>query len=454
MRQAKVVAANGMLGTGLRPESLQKALSWDPDVIGCDAGSADPGPYFLATGGLHFSEEAMKRDLRLILKAARSKNIPFILGSAGTGGTDIGLDKVINIVKQIAGEESLHFHMGVVHSEQNKDYLVSMMREGRIKPLRNAPTLTEDHIRKSLHVVGMAGIEPFVECLENGADVIIAGRASDTSIYAAVPIRMGLPPGPVWHAAKTIECGSACVSNCTYSDCMFATIDEQGFTIEPPSPDFICTPTSVAAHMLYENASPYELIEPSGILDTRNATYRAASSRSVRVEGSEFRPKPYTIKLEGAELSGYQTIAIGGVRDPIILRQLDSWLDGIRWGVGWRCSEIYGKEINEKYQLRFRVYGRDGVMGSLEPDKSIGHEVGIILEIVAETEELSRAIASTACHIALHFPVPEWISLITGMAYPYSPYEIYRGPVYQFNMNHVVEPRSYKDMFRVEYMDI
>jgi hypothetical protein len=91
------------------------------------------------------------------------------------------------------------------------------MREERIKPLRNAPALTEEHIRKSLHIVGMAGIEPFVECLDNGADVIIAGRASDTSIYAAVPIRMGLPPGPVWHAAKTIECGSACAAQCLFA---------------------------------------------------------------------------------------------------------------------------------------------------------------------------------------------------------------------------------------------
>ena len=162
----------------------------------------------------------------------------------------------------------------------------------------------------------MAGIEPFIECLDNGADVIIAGRASDTSIYAAVPIRMGLPPGPVWHAAKTIECGSACAAQCLFADCMFAAVDETGFTLRPADPDLICTPTSIASHMLYENATPYELIEPSGILDSRNVTYKAVDARSVRVEGSVYRPKPYTIKLEGAELAGHQTMAIGGVRDP------------------------------------------------------------------------------------------------------------------------------------------
>lgn len=454
MREARIIAATGMLGTGLREESLATALNWGADVIGCDAGSTDPGPYFLATGEFHFSLEAIKRDLRIILKAARSKRVPFILGSAGTGGTDKHVDKVVNLVKQIAEEEDLHFRMGIVYSEQDKDYLVSMLRRGRIKPLSNAPELSVERIEKSLHIVGMAGIEPFIECLDNGADVIIAGRSSDTSIYAAVPIRMGLPPGPVWHAAKTIECGTACTENIKYSDCVYAIVDEKGFIIKVPSPDMTCTPISVASHMIYENASPYELIEPSGILDTRNARYMAIDSRSVRVEGSEFRTKPYSIKLEGVELAGYHTLAIGGVRDPIILRQLDKWLSDIKKHLAWRCTEVFGKDVGSKYRFNVRVYGRNGVMGPLEPDMSVGHEVGLVLEVLADTEELSHNILSMACHIALHAPVPEWVGLISGVAYPYSPYEIKRGPVYQFNMHHVVEPDSYKDMFRIKYIEL
>ena len=144
MKKARILAANGMLGTGLEAESLERGLSWNPDVIGVDAGSTDPGTLFLATGELHFSENAIKRDLRLILKGARSKKIPLIVGSAGTGGTDIGLGKIVSIVKQIALEENLHFRMGVVHSEQSKDYLVSMMREERIKPLETPHSLQKN----------------------------------------------------------------------------------------------------------------------------------------------------------------------------------------------------------------------------------------------------------------------------------------------------------------------
>jgi hypothetical protein len=54
-------------------------------------------------------------------------------------------------------------------------------------------------------------------------------------------------------------------------------------------------------------------------------------------------------------------------------------------------------------------------------------------------------------HMAVHYPVPEWSGLITSIAYPYSPAEIERGASYRFNMNHVVEPGSPLEMFRIEY---
>ena len=36
------------------------------------------------------------------------------------------------------------------------------------------------------------------------------------------------------------------------------------------------------------------------------------------------------MKLEGAAIVGYRTIFIGGMRDPILIGQLDSFLDNVR----------------------------------------------------------------------------------------------------------------------------
>lgn len=456
MKQIRALSATGMLGSGFRESSLERGLKMAPDFIGADAGSTDAGPYYLGTGESHFSDDAVGRDFRLMLRGGRKNRIPVIVGSAGTGGSDVHVDHFVEMVRRIAHEEGMHFKLGVIHSEQKADYLVKQLRRGRITPLTKTPEpLTEELIRRSVHIVAMAGSEPFTEALENGAEVVVSGRSSDTSIFAALPVMRGINPANAWHAAKILECGAACVKLRKYPDCLFAEIHDDYFIVEPPNPDYVCTPISVASHNLYENDSPYTLREPVGILHTENCRYEAVSDRAVRVSGGEFEhaAEP-TYKLESVELAGYQSLFFGAVRDPIILRQLDSWLKGLRETLHRRFSEIYGSGVAEHYQVNFRVYGLNGAMGPLEPEKSVGHEICLVVEVLADDQNLAINLAKSGTHIAVHYPVPEWSGLITGLAYPYSPAELNRGPVYRFNMNHIVRPDSYKEMFRVHYESV
>jgi len=320
--------------------------------------------------------------------------------------------------------------------------------------LEDAPKLDEAVIDRSAHIVGMCGIEPYVEALQSGAEVIVAGRSSDTSIFAAMPVMRGFNPATVWHAAKILECGAACVVLRKYPDCMFATVNNDSFIVEPPNPDYRCDPASVASHNLYENSTPYELVEPSGVLNTLAARYEAVSDRAVKVSGSTFTPAGrYTIKLEGAELAGYQSLIIGAVRDPVILRQFDSWLEGLVKAAKERIAAVFGAGIESKYRLDLRVFGKNAAMGRLESETSAGHELGVLFQVTADTQELAAALTKSVGHIAVHYPVPEWTGLITSIAYPYSPAELHRGACYRFNMNHVVEPGSPLEMFRIEYQD-
>ena len=125
--------------------------------------------------------------------------------------------------------------------------------------------------------------------------------------------------------AKILECGAAAVTHRVAPDCMMAVVDDGSFDVFPLRDDYRCTPQSVASHTLYENADPFDLREPSGTLDTREARYEAVSDRAVRVSGSRFTPADeYTIKLEGVRQGGYSTILMGGVRDPYIIAELDA----------------------------------------------------------------------------------------------------------------------------------
>ena len=452
MDEIRALAPTGMLGSGYSEQSLLNGMEWEPHFIACDAGSTDGGPDALATGKCHFSSSAVRRDTRLMLLAARKAGIPLIIGSAGSGGGDLNLQWQLDIIREIANEEDLHFRLGVIHSEQDRGYLKEKLKNGKIRPLKPAPPIDEASIDGSAHIVGMMGAEPIARALDEGADVVVTGRASDTSLFAAIPLSRGYPEGPVWHAAKIMECGAASVAIRKSPDCMFSTIGDDHFIVEPPGRELWCTPQSVASHTLYENADPFHLYECSGMLDTYGAEYEAVSDRAVKVTGSKWVPsETYTVKLEGTELAGYQSVIIGSVRDPIIIRQIDGWLEALRERMAVRIREAFdGLEMDKDYSVFFRVYGRNGTMGTLEPSENTAHELCLFIEVTAPTGELSRSIADSAQHLAVHYPVPEWNGLITALAYPYSPAVLERGPVYRFNMNHLVEPATPYEMFPTE----
>jgi len=457
MTEIRVLSATGMLGSGFMESSFERGVSLKPHVIGCDAGSTDAGPAFLGAGTPYFSNEATKRDLRLMLKARDKLDVPLIIGSCGFAGGDAGVDWTRDIVLEIARENGYKFRLALIRSEQDKGYLKQRYREGRILPLKPAPPISEEIIDRSAHIVGVMGHEPITAAVEGGAQVVLAGRATDTSLFAAVPLMRGAGAGPAWHAAKTLECGAAATVQRKRPDSIFAWVRDDHFDVEPLDMDNRCTPQSVASHTLYENADPFLITEPGGTIDSYGARYEALNDRAVRVYGSAFRTADrVTIKLEGAEFAGYQSVIIAGVREPFIIRQLDSWLAAMQAKFAERVKELFDGRVGPgDYTIRVRVYGRDGVMGKLEPRANeIGHEVGLLFTITSAHEATSGAIAKSFSHFALHFPIPEWRGLISGLAFPLAPAELDKGPVYRFNLNHIVVPDDPLEMFRTEYLEV
>src|SRR3981081_4426638 len=309
--EKRVLAATGVIGAGFKVESLNRGIALQPTFIACDAGSTDSGPAYLGSGKPKLSREACARDLRLLLKARDTLKVPLIIGSCGTSGRDAGVDWMAQIAREIAGEERLHFKAALIKSDQSTAYLKRRLAEQRIRPLFPAPPISEQVIESS-HIVGMMGTEPIQAALAAGADVVLAGRASDSALYAAIPLTLGADPGLSWHAAKTLECGAACAV-VPAADCMFARIRDDHFDIEPLDLNARCTPQTIAAHTLYEKANPFLLTEPSGVIDTERAEYHALSDRLVRVTGSRFTPATQNnVKTQRAPILGYQTLSLGG----------------------------------------------------------------------------------------------------------------------------------------------
>src|SRR6202000_1103950 len=185
--------------------------------------------------------------------------------------------------------------------------------------------------------------EPFVAALDNGAQVVLAGRASDPAPWAAAAIRAQLRPAPAWYAGKMLECG-ATPSIPKGHDCLFVTVRAAHVECEPLNPERRCTPLSIANHSLHENSSPIHHIEPGGMLDTSECRFDAVSDRAVRISGMRWTPADrYTVKLEGVELAGYRSVCICGTRDPLLINRLDDFLASVRREVatkGGGCGAV------------------------------------------------------------------------------------------------------------------
>lgn len=445
----KVLVPTGMLGAGFTPESIDRGIELGAHVIALDGGSTDSGPYYLGAATAKTTERAVAHDLRILLVASRRAGIPLIVGTCGTSGTDTGVDWVAGIVAKILEEEGLRATVARIYSEQSVDVIAERMASGRVHALAPAGELDEGTLRRCEHVVGLLGHHPIVHALEQGADVVLAGRATDTAVLAAFPLMRGCPPGPTWHAAKTAECGGQCTANPRTGGVIFE-VDATGFTIESLNPDSRCTPTSVAAHMLYENADPFRMREPAGILDTSEATYTPLDDRRVRVEGSRFDDvTPFTMKLEGSAIAGYQTIALVGVRDPEVLAELDEWVADLREFLESGAVRVLGLEP-DSFSIEMRCYGANAILGDLEPDHDTPpREVGLLMIATAEDQVAATAIAKYANPYLLHMPRP-WMRDLPSFAFAGSPAETPRGPVYEFVLQHVVELDDALDLCRIE----
>ena len=349
----------------------------------------------------------------------------------------------------MAHERGYRFKLATIHAEQSKAWVKQKLEQGEIAPLKAVPALEGATIDKAERIVGMMGPEPYIEALDNGAQVVLAGRSSDPAPWVGCATRAQLPTAPSWFAGKVLECG-ATASLPKGHDCLLATVQEDGVIVEAMNPIRKCTPMSVANHSLHENASPCYHIEPGGLLDTSNCKFDAVSDRAVKISGMEWEAKPYTVKLEGAELAGYRAITICGTRDPGLLSQWDSYLASVKDNIVTK-ARAFGVEPDQ-YKLIYRVYGRDGVMGDWEPVReSHSHELGILVEVVGKTQEIANAVLSIARVNTLHVDFPGRLCKEGNMAFPFSPSDIEAGPCYRFSVFHVVRNVDPLSMFPIEY---
>ncbi len=444
-----VLIPSGALGLGFSADALARGVAAGADVIAIDGGSTDSGPHYLGTGTSKYARARTKAEWGQIMAARAQLGVPLIIGTAGTCGADSAVDWLVDITRDLAQDRGERLKICTVKSNQPAQRVKAALAAGRIQALAPEQPLDDALLDQCTNIVALAGVEQIQHALNTGADIIIAGRTTDTAVIAAHPIAQGADVGAAWHGAKIGECGALATTH-PASGVIAISFDDTGFTITPMADGAQATPRTVSAHMLYENSNPFVLYEPGGHLDVTGAKYSALDDKTVRVEGSAWvATHPYTVKLEGARLAGYQTLSHVLVRDAKYVARIDEWLAKVRAGF----LRDHPDFDTATCSIEFRVVGQSATLGELETRRAALHEVGIITVVTAPTQAQATDIARALNPALLHLPLEDGEPMPT-FAFPFSPAETERGAIYEFCLNHTMALDDPLQAFAFEELEV
>ncbi|HLQ40505.1 MAG TPA: 3-methylaspartate ammonia-lyase, partial [Tetragenococcus sp.] len=195
-------------------------------------------------------------------------------------------------------------------------------------------------------------------------------------------------------------------------------------------------PHTVAAHTMYEKSSALNLPGPGGVLNLEECEFTAETDRITRISGSRFiKDDGYSVKLEGAKVVGYRSITVMGLRDPILIAQVDEALTYVKAETEKELPEECAQS-----QIIFHPYGKNATMKNLESlTNEAGHEMCVIAEVASPTQEMAQLVVNRIRTTLLHYGYPGRVATSGNIGMPFTPLEIPLGKVCQFNVYHLLQ---------------
>jgi hypothetical protein len=444
MESLSIICPNGHLGFApLKTGSFNIGVEARPDYIAADSGSDDIGPVPLGTDTSASPKSWQRHDLEKMLLAARKNGIPMIIGSAGDTGTNSRVDMFVGMIKDIAKEHSLsEFKLGYFYSEVDKEHVLAKINsDDEVTGLDGREPLTEAQLDATSNIVAMAGVHPFRKLLEEGADVIIGGRSSDSAIFAAAALHNGFPENQSYYLGKVLECASFCAEPYGGKETVMGVITQDAVSVTAMSPEQQCTVASVAGHAMYERANPFHEYVAGGLLDMAKCDYKQISEKTTQVTGAKFIPSDgIRVKLEGSGILGYRFVGIAGIRDQQTIDRVDQVIE-------WAKTQVRERFGDDGYELHYNVYGRDGIMGAMEPNRdNPAHELCLVVQGVAPTKEMAEELTLTATRQLFYARLPDVKGTAGGVSFVFDEV-LQASPACTWTLNHTMSVADGLELF-------
>jgi hypothetical protein len=263
--------------------------------------------------------------MREILPDCVEKNIKV---TANAGGVNV--EGCADAVRDVANDLGLSgkFKIGIVTGDDILGKLDEFLDKGvQITNMDTGESLSA--IRDKVQSANVyLGAKPLVDALNQGANIVIGGRLTDT----------GLTLAPLMHefgwtfedwdriaagtiAGHIIECGGQCSGgNCQYDWQTIPDLANIGFPIVEAAPngEFVVTKhentggrvsvQSVKEQLLYEMGDPHGYITPDVIADFTTINLAADSENRVRVFGIKGKPNTEFYKVSIAYSAGWKAV--------------------------------------------------------------------------------------------------------------------------------------------------
>ena len=348
-----------------------------------------------------------------------SKNGIKMITNAGGANPEAAGDEVVKVAEEL-GLEGMK--VGIVTGDNLIDQLDKIRDKGW--KFKNLDTGEEDFDRVRDRIVAAnayIGADSIIECLEQGADMVVAGRVSDNAMYVGpLMYEMGWDFSSKYTdlvaAAITvghiIECSVMCcgggsnlwkvVKNSWKPGFPIAEFYENGDAVitKVEGSGGLCCEWTVKEHLVYEVQDPNNYLMPDGVADFTSIKLDEIGKSQVKVTGARGKPRPDTLKV----CIGYQDGFIG--EGHIFF----SWPDAMakaKRAEQWIRERIkyLGLQLEE---LRIDYFGDNILHGEVAPQPSEDidwNEMGLRVVARTRTRDEADAIRREVSHLWVAGPV-------------------------------------------------
>jgi hypothetical protein len=238
-----------------------------------------------------------------------------------------------------------------------------------------------------------------------------------------------------------LECASFCAEPYGGKETVLGEATAEDVKVTAMHPGQRCTVASVAGHSMYERSNPYFEYVAGGTLDMSECRYEQITDTTTRITGARFEPaEEFRVKLEGAGKVGERYVGMVGIRDPYTIAHVDDV-------IGWARQQVRERFGDSGYELHYTVYGRNGVMGDLEPLKDKpAHELCVLVQGVAPTAHMAEELCMIGTRQMFYARLPEVKGSAGSVAFALD--EVLRASAaYRWTLNHTLRLNHPLELF-------